>query len=139
MSPTSNLKFDRKAALPVVDFHPRMIFSMEKFVFCGWPTPVYSHLFPKLAGQKLLKSCWPSERKVNCGELPVEKTLLGLPHIVEVASETWPNPRVKMSSTLARSFQQEPCWEMDVMSNVNFALSSKNQDQLRDLHNYLNH
>ena len=27
---------------------------------------------------------------------------------------------------------------MDVMSNVNFALSSKNQDQLRDLHNYLN-
>ena len=24
------------------------------------------------------------------------------------------------------------------MSNVNFALSSKNQDQLRDLHNYLN-
>ena len=26
---------------------------------------------------------------------------------------------------------------MDVMPNVNFALSSKNEDQLRDLYNYL--
>ena len=27
---------------------------------------------------------------------------------------------------------------MDVMSNVNFALSSSNKDQIRDLYNYLN-
>ena len=40
-------------------------------------------------------------------------------------------------STLAQSFQQEPCWEMDVMWNVKFALSSNNKDQLRDYHNYL--
>ena len=41
---------------------------------------------------------------------------------------------------LAQSFQQNPCWEMDVidvMPNVNFALSSNNKDQLRDLYNYL--
>ena len=34
------------------------------------------------------------KRKVNCGELSVEITLLGLPHMVKAASETWPNPRV---------------------------------------------
>ena len=40
------------------------------------------------------------KRKVNCGELPVEITLFGLPHIVKTAGETWPNPRVS-------SFQEE--------------------------------
>ena len=40
-------------------------------------------------------------------------------------------------STLAQSFQQGPCWEMDVMQKVKFALSS-NKDQLRDYHNFLN-
>ena len=49
------------------------------------------------------------KRKVNCGELAVEKTLLGLPHIVKDAPETWQYPRVKVNSTLARSFQHEPC------------------------------
>ena len=34
------------------------------------------------------------KQKVNCDELPVEITLLGLPHMVKAASETWPNPRV---------------------------------------------
>ena len=58
--------------------------------------------------------------------------------IVKAASETWPNPRVKVNSTLARSFQQKPCWGMDIMSNVNFTLSdSNNKDQLSDLYNYL--
>ena len=71
--------------------------------------------------------------KVNCGELSVEITLLGLPHIVIGASETWPNPRVKKNFTLVRSFQQTPCREMDDMLNVNFALSDSNKkDQLRD-------
>ena len=40
VSPASNLKFDWKAALPVVDFHPRMLFSTEKFLFYDWPTLV---------------------------------------------------------------------------------------------------
>ena len=40
------------------------------------------------------------KRKVNCSQLFVEITLLGLPHIVKAASETSPNPRVS-------SFQQE--------------------------------
>ena len=36
------------------------------------------------------------KRKVNCGHLSVEITLLGLPHIVKVASEKWPNLRVSV-------------------------------------------
>ena len=79
------------------------------------------------------------KRQVNCGQLSAEITLLGFPHKVKAASETWPNPRVKVNSTLVRSFQQEPCREMDVVPNVNFALTdSINKDQLRDLYNYLN-
>ena len=76
-------------------------------------------------------------RKLIISELSVEKTLLGLPHIVKAATETWPNPRVKLNFTLAWSFQQEPCCEMDVMPNVNFALCSNNKNELRDLYNYL--
>ena len=36
------------------------------------------------------------------------------------------------------TFQQEPFWEIDVMQNVNFALSSNSKDQLRDLYDYSN-
>ena len=136
------MKFDRKAALPVVDFHPRMLFSMEEFLFFyGWPTLalVWSHLFSKLAGstyKNYSSHAGQVKRKVNCGELSLEITLLGLPHIVKAASETWLNPRV--NSTLAPSFQEKFCREMDVMPNVNMALSdSNNKDQLRDLNNYL--
>ena len=46
--------------------------------------------------------------KLN-GELVVVSYLLGLPLIVKAASETFPNPRVKVNFTLAASFQQEPC------------------------------
>ena len=136
------MKFDWKAALPVVDFHPRMLFSTEEFLFFyGWPTLalVWSHLFSKLAGstyKNYSSHAGQVKRKVNCGELSLEITLLGLPHIVKAASETWLNPRV--NSTLAPSFQEKFCREMDVMPNVNMALSdSNNKDQLRDLNNYL--
>ena len=57
---------------------------------------------------------------------------------MKAASYAWSNPLVKVNSTLKRSFQHEPCWEMDVISNVNFALSTKNKNQLRDVYNYLN-
>ena len=78
------------------------------------------------------------KRRVNCVAFSVEKTLLQLPHLVKAASETWLNPpRVKLNFTLAWSFQQEPCCEMDVMPNVNFVLCSNNKNELRDLHNYL--
>ena len=80
------MKFDWKAALPVVDFHPRMLFSTEKFFFYGWPTLAWSHLFWKLAGSNY-KNYWSHagqvQRKVNCGELSVKITLLGLPHIMK--------------------------------------------------------
>ena len=79
------------------------------------------------------------KRKVNCTEISVEITLLRLPYIVKAAPETWPNPRVKLNSTVVRSFQQETCWEMGIMPNMNFVHSdSNNKDQLKGLHNYLN-
>ena len=34
------------------------------------------------------------KQKISCAELSVEITLLGLPHKVKAACETWPNPRV---------------------------------------------
>ena len=52
---------------------------------------------------------------------------------MKAASETEPNPRVKVNSTFAGSFQEEPCWDRDVMSNANFALSSYSKDQIGDL------
>ena len=48
------------------------------------------------------------KQNVNCGELSVEETLLGLPHTGKATSEKRPNPRVKVNSTLAWSFQQDP-------------------------------
>ena len=85
-----NLKFDWKAALPVVDFHPRMLFSIEKILFCGWPTLVWSHLFSKLTGSNYknhLCHAGQAKRKVNCDELSVELTLLRLPHIVKAIAK----------------------------------------------------
>ena len=91
--------------------------------------------------------------------MPFEKTLWGLPHIVKVASEAWSNllknfvkiaaysechPWSMAKSTCQSEFHPYAVFstwtsrEMDVMPNVNFALSSQNKDQLRDLYNYLN-
>ena len=74
--------------------------------------------------------------KINCVEIFVELTLVWLP--LTVKDRLWnmakvPNPRVKMNSTLARSFQQEPCWDMDVIPNVisrSQVLSSNNKISL---------
>ena len=77
------------------------------------------------------------KRKVNCGQLLIEKTLLGLPHVVKAASEIWPNPRVKVNFTVAWSFQQELRCEMDVIPNVSFALCSNNKNEVRELYGYL--
>ena len=70
------MKFDWKAALPVVDFQPRMLFLMEEFIFfCGWSTLVQSYLFPKLAGSNY-KNHWNHAgqvtRKVDCGKFSLE-------------------------------------------------------------------
>ena len=40
VSPTQNSEFDWKATLLVVDVHPRMLFLIEKSIFCGLPTLV---------------------------------------------------------------------------------------------------
>ena len=62
-----------------------------------------------------------TKRNVNWGELSVEITLLGLPHIVKAVSKTWPNPYVC-------SFQREPCWEIDLMPKMNFLFPSNSKD-----------
>ena len=64
VSPTLNLKFDWKANLLVVDFHPRMLFSIEKFLFLWFANTGVKPPFFKIGRlklQKLLKSCWPNE------------------------------------------------------------------------------
>ena len=63
------------------------------------------HLFSKLAGANYKSYAGQVKRKLCCGGLPVKVTLLGLPHRVEAASEIWPNPRIKVNSTIAASFQ----------------------------------
>ena len=97
MSSTLNLKSDGKAALRVVDFHPRMLFSIKKFLFfwfdnTGVKLPFFKFSLLKL--QKLLKPCRPFETEISWGQLSVEIVLIGLPHIVKAASETWLNPCV---------------------------------------------
>ena len=71
---TFNLKFDWKATLPVVDFHPRMLF------FCGWSTLVWSHLSLKLADSnyKMLAK-WNG--KLIAASCLLNLTPWGLPHI----------------------------------------------------------
>ena len=78
------------------------------------------------------------KRKVSCSNYLFEITLLELPNIVKAASEAWPYLRLKVNSTHAESFPQEPCLEMDVMLNVNFGLSGNNMDQRRGFYNDLN-
>ena len=63
----------------------------------------------RLKLQKLLSHADQVKRKVNCSELSLEITLLGLPHILKATSEALPNPPVKVNFTFARSFQQDPC------------------------------
>ena len=114
-----------------------MLFSREKSLFLWLANSDVKPPYFKISRfklKKLIKPCWPNKREgwlrwFTCW------SNLGLPHIVKAASETWPNPRV--NSTLAASFQQEPCWDCDVMSNVNFALSSNSKDQLGDLNKKL--
>ena len=77
------------------------------------------------------------KRKVNCGELCVEKTLLGLPHTVEGRLWTTAKSTRKSEVRLCEVFLTRALLR-EVMPNVNFALFSKNKDQLRDLYNYLN-
>ena len=64
MSSTLNLKYDWKATLPVVDFHPRMLFSIKKTPFFvvdqHWCKATFFKI-SRLKLQNLLMSCWPSK------------------------------------------------------------------------------
>ena len=59
--------------------------------------------FFKISQLELQSHAGQMKRKVNCGELSVEKTLLGLPHIVKAAFEPWSDPSIKLSSTIVNS------------------------------------
>ena len=65
VSPTlSDSKSDWKAALPVVGFHPRVLFSIEKFLFSSLANTGVKPPFFKISRlklQKLLKPCCPNE------------------------------------------------------------------------------
>ena len=64
---------------------------MERFLFCGSPILVLSHLFSKLASSNY-KNYYNHDgkvkEKVGCGDLPLKTTLLGLPHIAKVTSKS---------------------------------------------------
>ena len=89
VSPAWICKLDWKAALSVADFHPRMLFLIKKSFLqlanTGVKSPFFQISWLKL--QKILKSSWPSETKVDCGELFAEKTLFGLPQTVKAVVE----------------------------------------------------
>ena len=87
MSSTLNLKTDWKATLLVVDFPPRMLFSIQKIPFLWLANTGLKPPFFKISRLKLQKVL------SLLGQLSVQIILLGLPHIVNAASEAWPNPR----------------------------------------------
>ena len=55
------------------------------------------------------------KRKVNCAELSVEITLLGLAHMVMVTSETWPDPLALFNKIPAERLTS--CFGMTLSSN----------------------
>ena len=103
MSLTLNLKLDWKAALPVVDFYRRMLFSMEKLLFVvdqHWCRAIF---FQKLASSNY-KNYWSHagqvKWKVNCAKLSLEvnsiriaahKKSLALKH-GQIHAEKWIPP-----------------------------------------------
>ena len=114
------MKFDWKTALLVVDFPPRMPFSMEKFLFCGCPT----------LGRVMLDN-WNEERiALNC---LLNLTPLELSHIERGQPWSMAISRVKVNSTLTRSFQQELIRKS---CEVTLFPASINKDQLKDWYNY---
>ena len=86
----------------------------------------------RLKLQKLLKSCWPSKTESWLWWVICLKDFRRIA-VAKAVSGTWPYPHIKVKPTLAGSFQQEPCGDRDVMSTVNFPLSSNSKDQLGDL------
>ena len=114
------MKLDWKTAFMVVDFPPRMPFSMEKFHFCGCPT---------LA--KVMLDNWNEELiAVSC---LLNLTPLGLPHIKRGQPWSMATSRVKVNSTLTRSFQHELIRKS---CEVTLFPASINKEQLKDWHNY---
>ena len=92
----------------------------------------------QLKWQKLLKSCWPSETENWLRWVVYWKNFVRIAthsksHLWNIAKSTR-----KGEFHPCAIFSTRPCWEMDIMPDVNFALSSNNKHQLTDLYNYLN-
>ena len=116
-----------------------MLFLMEEFLFCDWPTLVWNHLFPKLAGSNY-KNYWSHadqvKRKVNCGKFSLQANSVRIAAhkdrpALSMAKSTWKSefhPYAVFSTRAQRS----------VMPSENFSLSSINKDHLKELQNYLN-
>ena len=69
-----------------------MLFSMEKKIFMVGQHWCKTTFFSKLAGssyKNYYSHVGQVKRKVDCGELSVEKTLLGLQHIVKAACQIY--------------------------------------------------
>ena len=115
---------------------------MEKFLFCGRPTLMSSHLFSKLAGSND-KNYWSHasqvKRKVNCGKLSLEFNSVRIAtHKERPALKHGQIHVEKVNSTLPAYAVFSTRTQWSLMPSENFALSSINKDQLEDLLNYLN-
>ena len=86
VSLTLNLKLDWNAALPVVDFYPRMLFSMEKLLFVVTNTGVQPPFFKNQPAQitkiieVMLANCAKLSLEVNSIRIAAHKERLALKH-----------------------------------------------------------
>ena len=105
-----------------------------KFFFCDWQIMVWSHHFSRLAGsnyKNYLTHSGQGKQKVNCSELYLELTLLGLWHIVKgclwnMAKSTRKSELHPLTPGLSARAPLRDARQ----ANLNFTLSSYNKDNL---------
>ena len=130
------MKFDWKA----VTFPQERSFQSKKFFLWLANTGVKPPYFKisRLKLQKLLKSCWPSKTEHQLRWVICWVNFVRLPHIVK--DRLWnmaKSTRISEFHSCA-VFSTRALLSYGCHANVNFAISSNNLDQLRDLNNYLN-
>ena len=126
MSLTLNLKFDWKAALPVIDFHPKNALFNGKTLFMWLANTGVEPPFSKISQLKLQKL-----RKVHCSKFSLEFNSIRIAAHKE-------RPALKHGQIHEKS-EFHPCAvfstraQGSVMPNENFALSRINKDELTKL------
>ena len=119
---------------------PKNALFNRKVIFRSWPTLVSSHLFSKLAGSNYKNyesHAGQVMQNVNCSELSVELTLLGLSYTMK----GW----ILSMATSSRKSKFYLCVVFSIRALLRaghhvireFTLSINKKDQHRDLYDYL--